>query len=148
MTANPDSANDSSGKCSLKIVVKGYVPVLRNQLNGCHWKTVENQKIRTGMLLLASLKSGSLFIQSDPPTTTDTTSRRCKIFASRLASYRRTDGTLLLQGRSVPARLQRKGKKGRKLKSPPQKSENYFSRKNVEARKRLANIGRNATKNK
>ena len=109
--------SNPSCAATLTITVRGYVPPLKNQLNGCHWKMIENQKRRTSIFLLNALKSGSLSIQHDRLIGTDTTSRLCKIFASRLESYRRTNGTLFLVGVSCPERLRRKQKKEPKLTS-------------------------------
>lgn len=106
-----------SGGKVLSITVHGYVPCNRNQMNGCHWMLLLKEKKRAGMKLLAALKSCSLSIQGDPATGMDTTLKLCKIFSSKLGSYRTTDGQLFLVG-SCPAKLQRKGKK-----KPSSKSE-------------------------
>lgn len=100
----------------LRITLMGYVPCTRNQMDSCHWMVKVQEKKRTGMALLAALKSGSLFIHGVPAITTDGTSRLCRTFSAKLASYQTTDGRLFLVGR-VPKRFQRKGKKGPKLKS-------------------------------
>ena len=102
----------------LTITIPGYVPCNRNQLNGSHWVLVRKEKKRAGMLLLAALRSCTMSIAGIPAIGTDTILKLCKIFSSRLASYRTTDGKYFLAG-SCPAKLQRKGKKGPKSKSVP-----------------------------
>lgn len=114
-----ESSPDPNGP-TLTITVPGYVPSTRNQMNGCHWMVLLKEKKRAGMLLLAALRSSLLSIQGIPAIGTDTTLRLCKTFASRLGSYRTTDGKLFLVG-SVPKKLQRKQKKKPSSKSAPAK---------------------------
>ena len=104
-------------KASLVITIPGYTPCNRNQMNGCHWMLVLKEKKRAGMLLLDALKSSLLSIHNAPAIGTDGTSRLCKIFCAKLASYRTMDGKLFLVG-LFPKKLQRKGKKKLSSRSP------------------------------
>lgn len=114
-----ESSPDPNGP-TLTITIPGYVPCNRNQLNGCHWALVRKEKKRAGMLLLAALRSCTMSIAGVPAIGTATTLKLCKIFSSRLGSYRTTDGKLFLVG-SCPAKLQRKQKKKPSSKSAPAK---------------------------
>lgn len=94
----------------MRLVLAGYTPSTRNQLNGCHWTVLLREKKRDGMALRESLKSLSQYLLVNPVTGTAGILNACKIGVSKLDSFRTTDGQLFLVG-SSPKKYTRKPRK-------------------------------------
>lgn len=104
-------ADPSSGK--IQIVLKGYVPLTRNQLKGAHWSVETHEKKRAATALELALGSALMSLAIGQRTQMDGASSRLSTALSKLRSWMVTTGTYLKSGESVQKRFTRRKKKER-----------------------------------
>jgi hypothetical protein len=96
----------------IHLVLQGYLPPTRNELDGRHWSIQKRERARAAKALLDALRSESLATQSGPQTGTDGASSRYKTAFDTLVCYLQATAGTLSVGMSPRKRFHHKRKKG------------------------------------